>query len=329
MHSGTNNAMKSKELKVKLKKTAILLPAIVVVSMGLLLSACGDPAGASTGSTDTSAAKNAFLADRAGTPGIDSSGTPLAGGANRVPGQVGSVEKVDGNKITIKNIQSGTESVVQLASDAKISKQATAQASDIKMGDTVTAIGTKTGDTITAETVNIGTGGFGGFGGPRGNFNGRGANGTPIPGGSGDTNGGAPSGTPGAGFGGNGGNGGSGGNRPFPRGTPGAGFGGNGQGRGNFGGANAQGTPGVPRDVATGTVQKIDGNTITLQAADGTTSTVTIASDARIQKSVDIQPADLQTGDTIFAMGQQNGDVFEATAIQVTTNFGQATPTAP
>jgi hypothetical protein len=316
-----------KESKVKLKKTVMVFPALAILSLGLLLSACGDPAGASTGSTNagtsgTSDAKSAFLADRGGgTPGVNSSGTPLPGGGNRAPGEVGAVEKVDGNKITIKRMQDGTEVVVQLADSAKINKQATAQASDIKAGDTVTAIGTKNGDTITAETVNIGTGGFGGFGGARGNFGGRGgANGTPGAG-NGDANGVVPSGTPGAG---------NGGNRPFPRGTPGAGFGGNGQGRGNFGGgANAQGTPGVPRDVASGIVQKIDGNTITLQAADGTTSTFTIASDARIQQSVEIQPADLKAGDVIFATGQLNGDVFDATAIQLTENFAQPTPTAP
>jgi len=313
---------------VKLKKTVMVFPALAILSMGLLLSACGDPAGASTGSTNagtsgTSDAKSAFLADRGGgTPGVNSSGTPFPGGGNRAPGEVGAVEKVDGNKITIKRMQDGTEVVVQPADGAKINKQATAQVSDIKTGDTVTAIGTKTGDTITAETVNIGTGGFGGFGG-RGNFGGRGVNGTPVPGGNGDDNGAVPFGTPGAGNG-------TGGNRPFPRGTPGAGFGGNGQGRGNFGGgANAQGTPGVPRDVAMGKVQKIDGNTITIQAADGTTSTFTIASDARIQQSVEIQPADLKAGDVIFATGQLNGDVFSATAIQVTENFGQPTPTAP
>ena len=310
---------------MKLKKTVMVFPALAILSMGLLLSACGDPAGASTSGTSstntgTNDAKSAFLADRGGTPGVNSSGTPLPGGGNRAPGEIGAVEKVDGNKITIKRMQDGTEVVVQLADGAKINKQATAQASDIKTGDTVTAIGTKTGDTITAETVNIGTGGFGGFGG-RGNFGGRGVNGTPVPGGNGDDTGAVPFGTPSAGNG-------TGGNRPFPRGTPGAGFGGNGQGRGNFGGgANAQGTPGVPRDVATGTVQKIDGNTITLQASDGTTSTFTIASDARIQQSVEIQPADLKAGDVIFATGQLNGDVFSATAVQVTENFGQPTPT--
>lgn len=325
-----NDMANLKESKVKLKKTVMVLPAIAVLSMGLLLSACGDPAGATTGSTsstDQSAAKSAFLAERGGTPGVNSSGTPEAGGGNRAPGLAATVEKVDGNKITVKSMADGTEGVVQLGDGAKINKTETAQASDIKTGDTVTAIGTKNGDTITAETVSIGTGGFGGFGGARGNFGGRGAgaNGTPVAGGNGDANGVVPSGTPGAGFGGNGGNR----NRAFPSGTPGAGFGGNGQGRGNFGGgANAQGTPGVPRDVASGTVQKIDGATVTIKAADGTTSTFTIASDARIQKSVEIQPADLKAGDTIFAIGQQNGDVFEATAIEVTENFAQQTPAA-
>lgn len=289
---------------MKLKKRTIVLSALAILTMGALLSACGDPAGAATGSTDQSAAKNAFLADRGGTPVVNAQGTPEPGGANRAPGLAATVEKVDGNKITVKSLADGTKSVVQLGDGARINKTETAQASDIKVGDTVTAIGTKDGDTITAQIVSIGTGGAVGFGGPGG------AGGFGGPGGFVRRGAGA-NGTPGV----------------FPQRTPGAGFGGNGQGRGNFGGgANAQGTPGVARDVASGTVQKIDGSTVTLQATDDTTSTFTMGSDTRLQQSVEIQPADLKAGDMIFAMGQQNGDVFEATAIEVTANFGNQTP---
>ena len=81
---------------MKLNKTVMVFPALAILSMGLLLSACGDPAGASTSSTSTGTndAKSAFLADRGGTPGVNSSGTPLPGGGNRAPGEIGAVEKV-------------------------------------------------------------------------------------------------------------------------------------------------------------------------------------------------------------------------------------------
>jgi preprotein translocase subunit YajC len=289
-----------------LKRTFMGISIIAVLGMGLLLAGCGDQAASGSGSTGSQdAAKSAFLAERgSGTPGATSSGTAVAGGqGGRPPGVFGAVQKVDGNKITVKSQADGTETVVQLASGATIRKQADAQASDIKEGETVSAIGTKSGDTLDARTVQIGNGGFGAFGGggfAGGNGTGRGFrgnNGTPGPQGNGGFgNGASPSGTPRAGFG-------------------------NGQGSGRFRGNNgtpiAGGTPGVAPDFVAGTVAKVDGNTVTVTMNDSTSGTFTISATTRLQKEVDIQATDLKEGDNVVATGQLNGDVFEATALQV------------
>ncbi len=305
--------MSKKEMEsVKLKRSFMGLSAIAVIGMGLLLAGCGDQA-ASGSTSGQDAAKNAFLAERGGngTPGATGSGTPVAGGqGGRPPGLFGTVEKIDGNNITVKS-QDGTESVVQLGSGATIGKQSDAQASDIKEGETVSAVGTKNGDTLDARTVQIGNGGFGGFGGfGRGNGGGggfRGGNGTPGPRGNG-------------GFGGNGGNG------ALPSGTPPAGFG-NGQRFRDNGTPVAGGTPGVAPDFVAGKVTKVDGDTVTVTMNDGTSGTFKIGASTRLQKEVDIQVTDLAAGDNIVATGQQNGNVFEATALQVITRPQGAGPT--
>ncbi len=100
-------------------------------------------------------------------------------------------------------------------------------------------------------------------------------------------------------------------------GTPGAG----GRFRGTPG-PNGSGAPGAGRNFAVGTVAKVDGNTVTLNMANGSTGTFTISTTTRFQKNVTIQLTDLQVGDNIVAAGQQSGNVFQATSIQVVTGFG-------
>jgi preprotein translocase subunit YajC len=290
-----------------LKRSYIALSALAVLAM-VLLAGCGDQtASGSTGSQD--AAKSAFLAERGGngTPGVNASGTPIPGGqGGRAPGIFGTVAKVDGDKITVKSQADGTESVVQLASGATIHKQSEAQASDIKEDETVTAIGTKNGDTVEAQTVEIGSGGFGAFGG--------------FGGGGGFVR---RNGTPGAGP--------NGGNGAFPSGTPPAGFG-NGQGTQRFrggngtGGPNASGTPGVARDFVSGKVAKVDGDTVTVTMDDGTSATFQLLANTRLQKQIEIQITDVKEGNTLVAQGQQNGNIFEATSIQIIEAIPGQTP---
>ncbi|MEO8286084.1 MAG: hypothetical protein ABI670_06575 [Chloroflexota bacterium] len=290
---------------MKLTQRFSALFAVAIVGLGILLSGCGEQTAGGTsgsGSANQDAVKNQFLADRSGngTPGVTASGTALPGGGGRASGLFGTVEKVDGNKLTIKALVDGAESVIQVSDTTTIGKQAQAQASEIKVGDTVTAIGTKdsSGSTINAQSVQIGGGGFGGgFGAGRGGGFGR-FNGTP---------GTRPNGGTGA----------------FPSGTPPAGFvRGNGQG-----GPNAQGTPGVARDFASGSVEKIDGSDVTVKSADGSSATFKIGADTRIQKQVQIKVGDIKQGDNVTAAGQQNGDIFEATSLEIVEAFVRATPT--
>ncbi len=309
------NQILKENLSVKLKQRLAIPVGVALLGVCLLLAACG---GTNSGanSNDQSSASNQFFADRSGTP--DPNATPLPGAetfGGGAPGVFGTIQKIDGNKVTVTSAFTNTASttnaaqtVVQVSNSTTISKQADAQASDIKVGDEITAIGTKDGDTVTAQIVQIG-GGFGGFGGPGGFVGGRGN----FP---------NASGTPGAG-----------GRRAFPSGTPPAGFQGNGGNDGNGGGnfrgnfPNASGTPGVTADFISGTVNSVNGDTVTVKSTDGTSATFTITSDTRLQKSVDVKVSDLKEGDNITAMGQQNGDVFEATSIQVVERFTQQTST--
>ena len=281
-------------MKIRVKRSAMGLSLVALLGSGLLLAGCGDQA-ASVSATDQAAAKQQFLGTRSAdsTPGT-ASGTPgTAGFGGRAPGVFGSIVSVSGNKITIKSQLDGADTVVQLGDGAPVLKQATAQLSDIKEGETVTATGTKNGDVVEAQVVQIGNAGLGGFGGGRGFGGGAGGgfNGTP---GAGGRFGGF-NGTPGTG------------RQRGANGTP---------------GPNAAGTPGVPRSFVSGTVTKVDGNTVTVNMANNTVSTFTVTSTTRLQNEVKIQIGDLKTGDNIVAAGQQNGDVFDATSIQVVTGTG-------
>lgn len=79
---------------------------------------------------------------------------------------------------------------------------------------------------------------------------------------------------------------------------------------GGAGAANARG--------AVGTIQKIDGNTITITTSQGLTETVTIANNTPILKTVDGSKSDLQVGGHITVIGQRSGNNVAATAIQIT-----------
>jgi hypothetical protein len=281
---------------VKLNRSFVALSVIGGLGMGLLLAGCGDT-GTTGSTTSQDAAKQQFLNDRSGTPG-PGSGTPGAGG--RPPGVFGSITKINGNQITVKSQADGTETVVQPGTGATMGKQADAQASDITQGAMVAATGTMTGGVLDAQLVQIGGGNFVAFGS----------------GGGGGFGAGGFNGTPGAGRGGFNGTPGAGRNGGF-NGTPGVG----GRFRGTPG-PNGTGAPGAGRNFAVGTVAKVDGNTVTLNMANGSTGTFTISSTTRFQKNVTIQLTDLQVGNNIVATGQQNGSVFEATSIQVVTGFG-------
>jgi hypothetical protein len=267
------------------------LSIVGLLGVGLLLAGCGGDTGSGSGSTSSSdAAKQQFLNDRGGgTPGP---GTPVVAGQGGRPGVFGTIDKIDGNNITVKSQADGSETVVQPASGAMIGKQADAQASDVVVGANIVAMGAMNGSSLDAQTIQIGNGNFIGFGGGGG---GRGFNGTP--------------GT------GNGQGGGGGRFRVGANGTPGP----------NESGTPGPGGPGGPgRNFAAGKVASVNGNTITLNMPNGSTGTVATSNSTRYQKEATIQLSDLKVGDNVVAGGQLSGDgtVFEANSIQVVTNFG-------
>ncbi|HYO50907.1 MAG TPA: hypothetical protein VEW94_13735 [Chloroflexia bacterium] len=66
-----------------------------------------------------------------------------------------------------------------------------------------------------------------------------------------------------------------------------------------------------------GTVEKVDGNQITLKTREGDTLTVQLSDYTRLQKQAEIKASGINAGDTLTAIGTQNGDVFEATTVQI------------
>jgi hypothetical protein len=300
---------------MKSMKLSVIFAALCVVGMGALLVGCGDSAG---GSTNTDAQQQ-FLAERgsgtpiAGTPGVVSDTGGFGPGGFR--GVFGRIEKIEGNTITVNNPVAGTSQTIKAAAEAKVFKQDTISIADIKVGDAILAVGTPKGTAMDANLVEVADagaiadlqsrtgGGFGGFpgGGPRG---------------------GIISGTPGS----------------FPQGTPGAartpGFR---RGQGTPGafrtpGAFPQGTPGAGNrggSSVIGIIEKIDGNAVTIKpTTSGGITTINMSADARVQKQSEIKLSDLKAGDSISASGAQKGDLFEATRLQVVSNF-QFQPQTP
>ena len=94
-----------------------------------------------------------------------------------------------------------------------------------------------------------------------------------------------------------------------------------GGGNGQTGNGNGQGGGFAGRGVS-GTVASIDGNTLMITTRAGQTQKVQLASGATVGKQVSGQLSDISTGEQITAIGQANGDTFQATSIQIGGGFG-------
>jgi len=82
----------------------------------------------------------------------------FGGGANGMMPVRGQVVSSDNNSVTVK-LTDGSSKIVNLTGSTTISKTTTGSSSDLKSGETVTAIGTTNSDgSITAQTVLIGNG---------------------------------------------------------------------------------------------------------------------------------------------------------------------------
>lgn len=260
---------------MKIKRIVVIGCMFVVIGMGGILAGCGEQS-AGTGGQDQSA-RDQFLAERQGTV------TPGAGGLGDVAlsGIMGTVEKVEDNKLSIKNPIDNSTSIVELADGGKVTKQAEGQASDIKIGDDIAAFGSKNGNNLKAEAVSLGGGLTGDGAGPVRMER-------PLGGDMGDYA------TPALG----------GGFQPA---------GGQGQGGDMI-------DAGTMPDVVLGTVERIDGSTLTVKTKDGTAA-VQLRESTKVHKQVEISLSDLKPGEMIMATGSRLGDTFKATSINVSSGM--------
>ena len=119
-----------------------------VVGYQLYANANATPAGGSDAN-----ARNQFLSDRGGaataitgTNGTGGQGGGFAGGGR--PGVAGTVESVAGDTLTVKSAADNTTVTVHLAANAPIRKQVNGQASDIKAGDQISPLAIKTATSL-------------------------------------------------------------------------------------------------------------------------------------------------------------------------------------
>jgi hypothetical protein len=90
-------------------------------------------------------------------------------------------------------------------------------------------------------------------------------------------------------------------------------------------GGNGQGGGGRGQGVS-GTVEAIDGNTLSVKLNDGSTVKVALADKGVVRKQVEGTLADIKVGERVIALGTQNGDTFSASSIQAGTAFGNGGP---
>jgi len=89
-------------------------------------------------------------------------------------------------------------------------------------------------------------------------------------------------------------------------------------GRAPQGGAQLQrGSTQLPLEFVSGTIKQIAGDTIHVQAQDGSTVTVQVTAETQVQKMQDIQMSQIQVGAMAIVFGSQNGDVIQATRVEI------------
>jgi Cu/Ag efflux protein CusF len=240
------------------------------------------------GNAFTGGAAAGGAATGAGQPGQTGATAAASGlsGAAAASGRpmTGTVQKVDGTTITVTQ-QDGTVAKAVVSNTTTFVKDSTMTAADIKVGDTVAAVGqTGVDGSIAALQVTDGNGAqaaaAGGFA----------RQGGAAAGGTGGQGGAAVGGTGGAAAGGGG--------RP-----------GGAAAAGQFAGAA----------TANGTVQKIDGQSLTITEQSGQTVVVTISTNTRLRKATTAVLADVAAGDQVTIIGQTGSDgSIAATVITIT-----------
>lgn len=242
---------------------------LIALVLSLGLSACGMPGGSTSGEQDQQQAREEFLSERGGTTvaGGPSEDTPLAG----------TVDRVEGQTILMKNMEDNNKAVtIQLTSDTKIQQDMQIKPADIKVGDSIMAFGMKDGAVIQADIVQIG------------NDDMMGGEGVTIEAGTSPGAGGSVESSQGSGA------------APAP---------GSGEGSNMPGGAQ-------PEQVS-GTVESVEDTKIVVKQSDGSLVTIQSTSATEIHKQGEAKVTDIQAGSMIMVSGVQNGDNFQATQVRL------------
>ena len=115
-------------------------------------------ASAGTGSPPDQAAQQFFTERNNGTPVVltNTMSYGSSGNGGPLPGVIGTVDKVDGNTITVKNPMDGSTTTVQTDAATVVHKQADVKLSDITSGTALTAIGTKKDGVLAADVIQVG-----------------------------------------------------------------------------------------------------------------------------------------------------------------------------
>lgn len=131
------------------RERMIWAAALVLVGVAAFLG--GQQLGIDQGIQRRAQATQEFFAQRGGGPG----GAPGQGGNRNLARVSGVVEQNDGKSLII-SLTDGTKVTVALAADGVVRRQVDGQLSDLKVGETVLALGARTGDTLQATMVQIG-----------------------------------------------------------------------------------------------------------------------------------------------------------------------------
>ncbi len=216
-------------------------------------------------------------------------------------GGFGTISEISGSSFSIKG-QNDETTKVKTSSDTKVTISSTGSIDDIKVGDTVSVVGSGSGTEISATTVNDEgrVSSDDAAGGPGGAFR----NGTPPEGMTppdGANGNGPPAGmtppegmTPPDGSTGNGGppNGGQ-----FPGGADGS-------------------------TMTRGVVKSVGDGTFTVTGINDTVVTVTVGSDAKVTIAKEASVSDLKVGDTVMVIGETSDATITATRIREGATLG-------
>jgi hypothetical protein len=128
--------------------------AVALVLVGGAAFFGGQQLGVEQGIQRRGQAAQEFFAQRGGQGGAPG-GAPGQGGNRNLARVSGVVEQNNGASMIV-SLSDGTKVTVALAADGVVRRQVDGQLSDLRVGETVLALGARTGDSMQASMIQIG-----------------------------------------------------------------------------------------------------------------------------------------------------------------------------